>query len=450
MIIQNLSFLTGQVQPKMAEMNQISKTDHVIQQKYLDSLEEMELKIRYMKNDIEFKQSQIQARNQANIPVEKKSDTGSQTKSKINLKQLPDSLEEMELKIRYMKNDIEFKQSQLQARNQAHKTAKTSYNKLKLDKLTDNWDKTKSKLLKSAEKTASDTEVVCFSNSVSSAGSSFTGSNITSTRKQTDIFKGQDPAQLNINQSYHSPAKKTSVYIPIANKALPLMLSESTKQVAVNKHNFSFAQQSPSRFKFVKKPSTPKEKSTGTSSNMKDSIFPAQGMSQLTPFKKHQLTMTRRTPTLNIQSAAKLVSKYKLKRLSPTSASKINPHFYHSPRKILDDLGAVKSHSAKLSLSQNVHKHNQSNFFLNVSKESHNTETADSKMKIDKRAVKAKDVLPHNNLLYKLDRRNKATDSLKQEPATFGLTERMFSRHRWPKIATTIGKFVPNTFDMSF
>ncbi|XP_059142178.1 uncharacterized protein LOC131929808 [Physella acuta] len=425
----------SQIQPKMSETNHTTKTDNVIPQKYLDSLEEMELKIRYMKNDIEFKQRQLQARNQTNKPVEKKSESGSQTKSKLNLKQLPESLEEMELKIRYMKNDIEFKQSQLQARNQAHKTGKTSYNKLKLDGSTDNWDKIKSKLLK----TATDTDVVCSSNSALSAGSSFTGSSLTSARKQIDIFKGQDPAHLNKNQSYHSPTKTTAIYNPMTNRTLPHKLSESTKQTTANKHNFSFAQQSPSRFKFVKKTSTPKEKSTSESSNVKDSILPAPGMAQSTPSKKHQLAVTRRTPTLNIQSAAKLVSKYKLKRLSPTSASKINPHFYHNPRKIFDDFGTVKGHSAKLSLSQNVHKRSQSSFFLNVSKESLNTENVNSKMKIDKRSVKTKAVLPQNKLLYKLDRRNKTNNILKQESATFGLNERMSTRHKWSKIPTPIG-----------
>ncbi|KAH9499088.1 hypothetical protein Btru_006655 [Bulinus truncatus] len=391
-------------------------------EKYLDYLEEMELKIRYIKNDIEFKQSQILARNKVqdkstqlkplsaagvkkthgifhsgkfsdiqltkNAFNDKVRKTSSSVAGRAALSSVP-SCAEVFSEMKTGSIDHLSKNRQVLAKPKV-------MNKIEKEHLNipvyASPDKRKivfsesSKSVPSAKKALFQKQI-SYESSILSASKTI----VENSKAQNDLLnqnslqsrfklvknRGESVNKVATNDGNLSNIKTVSCVASFASS-----VQKATQKNSITTHQNPARLVSKYKLKRLSPTSAVKMAPSFNKNMAKSGCHPISD--PLTPTscnKKLDLISVRKTPTLKIQSAARLVSKYKLKRLSPTSAFKKSPFLFRGP-------------------SYDLKKNQTVTHFSCASDTKYNA----SKLKLDKRNIERIKTLPGKSMM-KLDRR---------------------------------------------
>ncbi|CAL1537751.1 unnamed protein product, partial [Lymnaea stagnalis] len=309
-------------------------------QKYLDYLEEMELRIRYMKNDIEFKQNQMQFRKTDKTLQEKKP-----KHSEFHVKEQKQILKtdhDAPVAVSSFKLS-RFRESDIITSRFSTVTGTKNLQSTK-------WTKPTSDNLKTQVISQQFATVPLPGNSMSASGVTSHHSSLSSykvshvnTIQSSNTQAGSSAASQLPKPMYLSPNKRSAIFIHNPVSGLSVSSHDSVRQalfssLSQDDKNQLISYDSAAHTSGVLL-SQSQELSTHQATSL-DNKFklvytqPSKGPDQLsTPLKISapnntstpnpsstlvQRYHSKKTPTLNTQSAAKLVSKYKLKRLSPT------------------------------------------------------------------------------------------------------------------------------------
>uniref|UniRef100_A0A2C9JIL6 Zinc finger CCCH domain-containing protein 3 n=1 Tax=Biomphalaria glabrata TaxID=6526 RepID=A0A2C9JIL6_BIOGL len=269
--------------------------------KYLDYLEEMELKIRYMKNDIEFKQNQISARNNIGLNRNQSRQTLVNRTHKHNFGTHPGE-------------EASYKQH---IKKHAHEKVKQkipptlipgSHNHQAVP--SKRVDRIQAAVAQSISKSS---QVALLSDAQSNNGSSKTQLPVyVSPNKRKVIFSSQSSEDL----TKSVPVVRKVLFQGIAPENIAYMAGKQNSTV----HNSNTAT---SRFKLVKniENSSRKAANGDAQSSVSNNTVPTS--TSLRP--QSETAQLKKVSMANVQNASKLVSKYKIKHLSPTSAPKMAP-----------------------------------------------------------------------------------------------------------------------------
>ncbi|KAH9499100.1 hypothetical protein Btru_006690, partial [Bulinus truncatus] len=403
---------------KSSDVSSTSKSSEM----YLDYLEEMELKIRYMKNDIEFKQSQILARNKVqdkstqlkplsaagmkkthgifhsgkfsdiqltkNAFNDKVRKTSSSVAGRAALSSVP-SCAEVFSEMKTGSIDHRSKNRQVLAKPKV-------MNKIEKEHLNipgyASPDKRKivfsesSKSVPSAKKAlfqkqiSYETSILSASKTIvenSKAQNDLLNQNSLQSRFKLVKNRGESVNKVATNDGNLSNIKTVSCVASFESS-----VQKATQKTSITTHQNPARLVSKYKLKRLSPTSAVKMAPSFNENMAKSGCHPISD--PLTPTscnKKLNLISVRKTPTLKIQSAARLVSKYKLKRLSPTSALKKSPFLFHGP-------------------SYDLKKNQTVTHFSCASDTKYNA----SKLKLDKRNIERIKTLPGKSMM-KLDRR---------------------------------------------
>ncbi|KAK6982602.1 zinc finger CCCH domain-containing protein 3-like isoform X2, partial [Biomphalaria glabrata] len=269
--------------------------------KYLDYLEEMELKIRYMKNDIEFKQNQISARNNLGLNRNQSRQTLVNRTHKHNFGTHPGE-------------EASYKQH---IKKHAHEKVKQkippalvpgSHNHQAVP--SKRVDRIQAAVVQSISKSS---QVALLSDAQSNNGRSKTQLPVyVSPNKRKLIFSSQSSEDL----TKSVPVVRKVLFQGISPENIAYMAGKQNSTV----HNSNTAT---SRFKLVKniENSSRKAANGDAQSSVSNNTVPTS--TSLRP--QSETAQLKKVSMANVQNASKLVSKYKIKHLSPTSAPKMAP-----------------------------------------------------------------------------------------------------------------------------